>query len=410
MSDDVVIRVEGLSKRYGLPLAAALRRGWRRLAGRPADDGPWALRDVNLEVSRGETLGIIGRNGAGKSTLLKVLAGVTPPTRGRVELRGRIFPMIELNAGVHPELTGRENARLLAAVMGLRRREAEAKLPDIEEFCELGEWFDKLVRMYSSGMLARLGFAVAVNVDSDILLVDEVLAVGDIAFQRKCLERIEQMHNSGRTVLFVSHSLRQVERLCDRVLLLDQGAATDPSAPTKAISQYYETANRAILERRGSERQARAFAQVKMADAPVDVVRVRLLGRAGEERQSFETGGPMTIEVVYDARAPVDQPIIGFGISTIEGLHLSGFTNEQAGEEMPLRGRGVFRCTVPSIPYLTGIYTVQLKIKHPNGGVLGGGYGLATFAVQVPGHARLSTDYGLVGVNAQWTPPDGTQT
>ena len=181
MSEDVVIRIEGMWKRYGLPIVPALRRGWRALRGRgPGNEDAWVLRDVNLEVRRGETLGIIGRNGAGKSTMLKVLAGVTPPTRGRVEVRGRIFPMIELNAGVHPELTGRENVHLLGAVMGLGRREVRAKLPAIENFCELGEWFDKPVRMYSSGMLARLGFAVAINVDSDIIMVDEVFAVGDL--------------------------------------------------------------------------------------------------------------------------------------------------------------------------------------------------------------------------------------
>ena len=190
MSSDIVIKIEGLWKRYGLPIPDVLGKvrsllGSANSVGRNGEARNWALRDVNLEVRRGETIGIVGRNGAGKSTLLKVLAGVTAPTRGRVEIRGRIFPMIELNAGLHKELTGRENVRLLGAVMGMSRREIELRLPGIEDFTDLGEWFDRPVRMYSSGMLSRLGFGVAVNVESDVILIDETFAVGDLKFQEQ---------------------------------------------------------------------------------------------------------------------------------------------------------------------------------------------------------------------------------
>jgi len=247
MSNDVVVRVDGLWKRYGLPLKPALRRLANRLrapmtATHASRDGDlWALRDVSFEIHRGQTLGVIGYNGAGKSTLLKVLAGVSPPTRGSVEVQGRIFPMIELNAGVHPELTGRENTYLLAAIMGLSRREIEVKMPEIEEFTELGDWFDRPVRMYSSGMLVRLGFSVAINVDADILLVDEVLAVGDITFQRKCFDKIEQMQNSGNTIVFVSHAIRQVERLCDKVLVLDEGRQIAFGDTVDTVSQRVQS-------------------------------------------------------------------------------------------------------------------------------------------------------------------------
>ncbi len=189
MSEEVMIRIEGLWKHYGLPLPRIVRRGWNWLTHKNESSGdsggPWALKDINLEIRKGETIGIVGRNGAGKSTLLKVLAGVTAPSRGLVEIRGRLFPMIELNAGLNMELTGRENVRLLGAVMGLSRREIESKLPDIEEFTELGDWFDRPVRMYSSGMLARLGFGVAVNIESEIILIDETFAVGDLKFQKQ---------------------------------------------------------------------------------------------------------------------------------------------------------------------------------------------------------------------------------
>jgi ABC-type polysaccharide/polyol phosphate transport system ATPase subunit len=254
VADDVIITVEGLWKRYGLILPGPLRqvRAWlhgardgRRPEGpahvddRGNGDGPWALRGIDLEIRRGETWGIVGRNGAGKSTLLKVLAGVTPPTHGRVEVRGRLFPMIELNAGLHVDLTGRENVRLLGAIMGMSRREVERRMPAIEEFCELGPWFDEPVRKYSSGMLARLGFAVAVNVDAEILLIDEVLAVGDRAFQNKCFAHLHKMRQDGRTKVLVSHSLDYIQYLCRNVLVLDRGRSVFVG-PSEEGARIYE--------------------------------------------------------------------------------------------------------------------------------------------------------------------------
>ena len=216
MSGDTVIKIDGLWKRYGLPVPDVFGKvrsllGTSKSARRNGDARDWALRDLNLEVRRGETVDIVGRNGAGKSTLLKVLAGVTAPTKGRVEIHGRIFPMIELNAGLNKELTGRENVRLLGAVMGMTRLEIESRLPEIEFFTDLGEWFDKPVRMYSSGMLSRLGFGVAVNVESDVILIDETFAVGDLKFQNKSMARIKEMRESGVTVLLVSHGLETLQ-------------------------------------------------------------------------------------------------------------------------------------------------------------------------------------------------------
>jgi lipopolysaccharide transport system ATP-binding protein len=408
--NDATIRIDGLWKRYGLPMPALMRKGinWLHAIRNPqrairnANDGPWALRDINLNVQPGESLGIIGPNGAGKSTLLKVLAGVTPPTLGRVEVRGRLFPMIELNAGLHTELTGRENVRLLGSIMGLSREEVEARIPEIEDFCELGEWFNCPVRKYSSGMLARLGFAVAMSTDADVLLVDEVLAVGDITFQRKCFDRMEQIHNSGKTVIFVSHSIRQVERLCDRVLLLEVGAQVACGEATEVISQYYEAANLKILQQRLPTGEEARVLQGKMEGSQVEIVNVRFLNTEGEEAITFYTGEALIIEVAYHAHEPIDNPIIGLAMATIDSFYVSGFTNEQGGGKIPLAGRGTFRCAIPSLPLLSGIYTVQLKIRHPNGSVLGGGYGLATFAVQVPKHMRLSTDYGVVKMEVEW--------
>ncbi|MBF0371107.1 MAG: ABC transporter ATP-binding protein [Magnetococcales bacterium] len=253
MDNQAVIRVEGLWKRYGLPLMPFLRRGVRQarsLVGmEPGQEKelPWALQDISFEVRPGETLGLIGRNGSGKSTLLKVLAGVTPPTSGTVMVDGGMFPMIELNAGVHMELTGRENIRLLATVIGLSREQIQKNLPEIEAFCELGEWLDRPVRMYSSGMMVRLGFAVGVHINADILLMDEVLAVGDMGFQNKCLEHLEALRGRGKCTLFVSHNMQRIRRMCDRVLVLEKGRPVFMGPPEDAIAAYAKTVGSGTL-------------------------------------------------------------------------------------------------------------------------------------------------------------------
>ncbi len=242
MRQTPIVEVDGVWKRYGLPVGPAIRQAWGRLRGHPLSDdalGPWALRGVSVRVQQGEALGIVGRNGAGKSTLLKLLAGVTPPTRGRIRVNGRLFPMIELNAGIHYELTGRENAYLLGAIFGMTRREVRARMDAIFAFSELEEWFERPVRVYSSGMLARLGFSVAVNICHDVLLVDEVLATGDAGFQQKCIDRISEMlKKEGTTLLFVSHSPAEIERLCSRAILVEHGRVIYEGAP-KDLLEYY---------------------------------------------------------------------------------------------------------------------------------------------------------------------------
>lgn len=397
-----VIQVNGLYKQYGLPLAPALKNVLYRLRGKSPIEPKWSLKDIHFEVKAGETLGIIGYNGAGKSTLLKVLAGVTPATRGSVTVNGRIFPMIELNAGMNMELTGRENVQLLGILMGMSHSEMRSKLPEIEEFCELGTWFDEPVWKYSSGMLARLGFAVALNVDADILLVDEVLAVGDITFQRKSLDRMEKMQQNGKTVLFVSHSIRQVERLCDRVLLLADGQQVAIGKTAEVVSQYYETSNARMMEQYAASGEKYTILQEKLANAVVEVLEVRLINSQGKVTTNLYTGETVIIEVEYEAHEPVEAPIIGLTISTIDVFYVSGFTNVGHEAQMPLRGRGVFRCVIPEMTLLNGIYQIEAKIKHQNGSILGGGRGLAAFTVTVPGDIRLAVDYGVVMIKAEW--------
>ena len=258
-NNEIMIRAENLWKRYGIPPGESLRKkvgrhvraiykgggslehplGWHK-----DDGGIWSLKNVSFEVRRGETFGVIGRNGSGKSTLLKLLALTSPQTFGDLEVKGRIFSMIELGAGMNIELTGRENVRLLGTIMGFSPRWISLKIPEIEAFCELGEWFDRPVWQYSSGMTARLGFAVAVNADADVLLVDEVLAVGDLPFQKKCHDKLEELRIRKMTTVFVSHNIRQVERLCQRAMFLNKGQVVTIGESTDVANTYYEFCNR----------------------------------------------------------------------------------------------------------------------------------------------------------------------
>lgn len=245
----------------------------------------WALKDVNLEVGRGETVGLIGANGAGKSTLLKVLSGILRPTTGTVDVQGRVASLLELGAGFNGELTGRENIYLNASLLGLSRKETDRLYDSIVEFSEIGDFIDNSVKHYSSGMYVRLGFAVAVHVDPDVLLIDEVLAVGDEAFQRKCLAKIDEFQKQGRTILFVTHSLDLVERLCTRAVVLDHGVVIFDGAPDFAT---------ATLRRRLGTDEAVVAAPVAMGGISIDAV--RMIDHEGNSVESTWTGDFLRVE------------------------------------------------------------------------------------------------------------------
>jgi lipopolysaccharide transport system ATP-binding protein len=248
----LAIKAEGLSKRYRLgelqaaygTLRESLSHAARRMTGkerRHHGEDIWALEDVSFDVHDGEVLGVIGRNGAGKSTLLKVLTRITTPTRGRAEIRGRVGSLLEVGTGFHPELTGRENIYLNGAILGMRRREIRKKLPEIVEFSGIEKFIDTPVKRYSSGMYVRLAFSVAAHLEPEILLVDEVLAVGDAEFQARCLGRMEDFGASGRTVLFVSHNMQAISQLCDRAIFLDGGRVVRDGPSGEVVAHYLQT-------------------------------------------------------------------------------------------------------------------------------------------------------------------------
>lgn len=395
---DVTIRITGLWKRYGLPVPEVVRKGValaRRAFGRESDflKETWALRDVNLEVRRGETLGIVGRNGAGKSTLLKVLAGVTAPTHGKVEIFGRIFPMIELNAGLHMELTGRENVKLLGAVMGLAKEEIEEKLPDIEDFCELGNWFDQPVRMYSSGMLGRLGFGVAVNIRSDVVLIDETFAVGDLKFQNKSLARIKEMRESGATILLVSHSLETLQFVAKRGVLLEQGQLLWDGTSLEAINAYEK------LVFRSEQQRLEHRVKNRISSEDVYIYNARLFNKNGETLKEVVSGEPFGIEVDLHLNRELEKPMFSMGLLNAAGILCKWNISEEDG--LVASGepnRYILKIWYPENRLANGAYEAHFATRDATSfETLERIAGIVSFAVVGPKRAR-----GIVAGTCEW--------
>ncbi len=295
------IATEALSKRYRIgelqrgygtlrdTIAGAVRR--IRETGHHHHEEIWALKDVSFNVDQGEVLGVIGRNGAGKSTLLKVLTRITTPTEGRAEIRGRVSSLLEVGTGFHPELTGRENVFLNGAILGMKRREIIRKLPDIIEFSGIEQFLDTPVKRYSSGMYVRLAFSVAAHLEPEILLVDEVLAVGDADFQRRCLGRMEDVGGTGRTVLFVSHNMQAIAQLCDRVILLERGGVVLDGPSTEVVAHYLQMGHGSTSEQ----------AWPDLAQAPGDdlvrIRRIRVVEEDGSRTDTVDVRRPVGIEI-----------------------------------------------------------------------------------------------------------------
>jgi ABC-type polysaccharide/polyol phosphate transport system ATPase subunit len=364
-----------------------MRKGWRwvkavRNKGVSAstDEQPWALRDIGFEVRPGETIGIMGRNGAGKSTLLKVLAGVIPPTHGSVKVDGPIFPMIELNAGIHPELTGRENVYLLGAVMGLGREAVSELLPDIESFCELGDWFERPVRTYSSGMLARVGFGVGMNVRADVLLVDEVLAVGDLAFQRKCYRHMEKLKEAGTAVLLVSHNIRQVERLCETAIILESGRMVFQDGAAAAAERYYESMHEKSRSRLVKHPAAGRASRFEGGNE-LRVEKVGVYSLAGDPVERIQSGDGLRLEVAIHTDEIIEGPVIGIGLVSTDLIMVASFSNDEVPERPSFAGRSTVCCTIASLPLNPGLYAVRVKVVDKRGATLCVGEHLAVFRV-----------------------------
>ena len=349
-----------VSKRYLLQRERAgdLREAFGGLLRRRRREEFWALRDVSFEVQPGEAVGVIGRNGAGKSTTLKILAGIVRPTRGWAEVRGRVTPLIEVGAGFHPDLTGRENVYLNGAVLGLRRREMDARFERIVEFAELADFLDVPLKRYSTGMAMRLGFSVAAHVDPDLLLVDEVLAVGDIAFQAKCLAAIQDLRRNGTTILFVSHAMDTVATLCDRVELLGHGRVTATGTPDEVLPRYRQE----VFASNGQLGRG-----VTRPDTPVRLVDVQLTGPEGEACRLFDTGTHVLIHGRFECAAPVPDAIFHVAIHRADGLLCFATSSfAEGGRLHAIDGTGTFTLTLRDVNLMVGSYLVSVRVGGHN--------------------------------------------
>ena len=351
------IRFDAVGKRYRIAPAAARARlaRWFR---RPGEDF-WAVRDVTFEVARGETLGIVGHNGAGKSTLLKLLSRITAPTTGEIAVTGRLAALIEVGSGFHPELTGRENIFLSGSILGMRRREIALKLDRIIDFAGVGAFIDTPVKRYSSGMYVRLGFAIAAHLEPDVLLVDEVIAVGDAAFQIQCHERLAELRRDGTTMLFISHDLGSIEALCDRVILMERGRLVAGGAPHAIVEEYQRMATMGAIAAPGD-------APALSASRPARIVDVRIVDERGGEVAGVSTGHPMKCRVEYEAEEDVDDAVVEAFFYSRDGrtLHCQ-FTTALTGGRLALeRGRGAVEFSALETGLQPGVYAVGAAIRR----------------------------------------------
>jgi len=337
-----------------------------RLRGKPVPkQEPFkALDDVDFKVEEGEVLGIIGPNGAGKSTLLKLLARVSVPTKGDIKVGGSVAPLIEVGAGLHSELTGRENIFLNGSIMGLPRAIIMEKFDEIVEFAELEEFIDTPIKRYSSGMMIRLGFSIATSVDADILIIDEVLAVGDLAFQRKCFDRMEELiRRSGKTVLLVSHNIRQVERICSRVILLDNGKMQADGKPNEVCNLFYEKSDEKITNQ--SARLLIGSGNGRhLSSGNIELLSIELLDESGNSTDRIKYNTDVTISLLYKSKIEIVEPFFGIGVHTTDFLFLA---SEDSAEQFwkTTIPPSVFRlqCKIRKFPFLPGIYSLRAGIQ-----------------------------------------------
>lgn len=373
------IAVEHVSKVYRLgaigvgTLADDLTRWWGRLRRqsrrgtiigdeqRQRRDGDtfWALRDVSFEVEQGSVLGIIGRNGAGKSTLLKILSRVTGPTSGEIKIRGRISSLLEVGTGFHPELTGRENVFLNGAILGMTKAEIRSRFDEIVAFAEIADHLDTPVKRYSSGMYVRLAFAVAAHLEPDTLIVDEVLAVGDASFQRKCLGKMQDVAGHGRTVLFVSHSMAAVQALCAKTLVLSEGRPIFNGDTARAVAMYLgdKQANTGKNVAERTDREGNGAIRF----TGVDVAR-----GGGQNGRVVQSGDPITITLSFQRHRPVARPTFYLGIYDPLGIQLVHLNTKTADDSMWADvEKGTVTCRIPRLPLPPGRYSLTAAVTEP---------------------------------------------
>lgn len=382
-----IIEVNNVTKEYQLGHMKSLKQtvvnGFHRLCGRQVEKHqPFkALDDISFSIEEGEVVGIIGTNGAGKSTLLKHLARISVPTRGEVKVHGTVAPLIEVGAGLHPDLTGRENIYLNGVIMGISRAEIRKKFDEIVAFAELKEFIDTPIKRYSSGMSVRLGFSIATVVDPDILIVDEVLAVGDLAFQRKCFDRMEDMiKRQGKTVLLVSHNIRQVERICSRVILLDHGTILMDGEPAKVCNLFYDRSNAKVLKNALESKKTHGSVETS---GEIDVDEVLIYqSDSMQPTDEVEMHGRMRIGIRFNAHADVPLPEIVVGFHTTDFVYIASTSSAVLANRPDIKkGQNYYECNLDDVQLMPGIYCIRVAFIDQYRRTMWYGESLSTFKV-----------------------------
>lgn len=380
-------------------LADAVRRpfDWARHLGSgrpslsPKNETMWALSDVSFEVQRGEVIGVIGHNGAGKSTLLKILSRITRPTLGRATLYGRLGSLLEVGTGFHSELTGRENIYLNGAVLGMRKKDIERRFDEIVEFAEVEKFLDTQVKFYSTGMYMRLAFAVAVHLEPEILIIDEVLAVGDAQFQRKCLQKMQEIGRGGRTILFVSHNMSAVRHICTKGLVLQRGEVVNQGPIDDVVDDYLLTLMMDAHNKTEAETESFVINDVSVASD------------TGEIIKTFDT-----VEVKVDITAKVDVQVPGLyiGILTMDGQRIAGLDYRDFGpiEALQVGQSVVLKLRIRSLPILPGEYQLELCVKDMNLGkyeFVARKFPLSIVETPIYGGRQLDKWFGVLGLRVE---------
>ena len=397
----LAVEADGVSKRFRLyhernqSLKATLMRKRRAVV-----EEFWALKDVSVEVPEGSTFGLIGENGSGKSTLMKCMAKILRPDHGSVTVRGKVSALLELGAGFHPELSGRENVYLNGSILGIKGKELSRRFDDIVDYAGLGQFIDQPVKNYSSGMYVRLGFSVAINVDPDVLLVDEVLAVGDEAFQRKCGEKFAELRQQGKTIVLVSHSMVSVHNLCDKVAWLDHGHVKMVDSARRVVDEY----TGAVQVDRKADGDGSRWGS---GEARIDAV--ELLDATGTPATMTRTGDTITVRLHYDLSEAIDEPVFGVMIQTVDGTHVTGPNSRDAGWGIGrLEGRGHVDLCIDRFLLVPGTYDLSAAIydhtvQHP--------YDVRRHVLRFdvePGEPRESA--GIVSLGGRWEIGDRART
>jgi lipopolysaccharide transport system ATP-binding protein len=403
--DQTIIQLENASVKYRVPqeqIGTFKEYVIRLLEGKVKQRTFNALHQVNLNINRGEVFGLIGHNGAGKSTLLKLVSRVIRPTTGRVVVKGHVAPLLEVGAGFHPELTGRENVYLNGAMLGFSREEMREKFPRIVEFSELGDFIDAPLRTFSSGMTARLGFAVATDSQPDILIVDEILSVGDEAFQHKSYERILSIKAQGATILLVSHSMDMIESICQRAAWLHRGQILSIDNAKVVVDRY--------LGRVSEEENSQFIKESHQGEVltgteykPIEIRQVRILNSQNREQQVFHTGEEMVVQIEYVAHENINSLEVGIAIHRQDGVHITGPNTTFDGLDIKMQpGIGGVTYTIPSIPLMEGLYQLSVALVNREGNkMLDYHDHFYTFRISNHGH-DIHDRYGVMTLSGEW--------